>query len=68
LIPQNIWVAGRAQLPFLKALTRDTSNRVVTKSDLCPKYENAVCVANCPNEALFVVEHSKVKASQVVKA
>jgi carbon-monoxide dehydrogenase iron sulfur subunit len=49
------------------ALTRDTNNKVVTKSDLCPEHESTVCVANCLNEALFVVEHGKAKASQVVK-
>jgi carbon-monoxide dehydrogenase iron sulfur subunit len=38
------------------ALTRDTSNRVVAKCDLCPEHEMPVCVANCPNEALVVAE------------
>lgn len=36
------------------ALTRDRSNRVVAKCDLCPEQDIPVCVANCPNEALVL--------------
>ena len=49
------------------ALTRDTYNKVIAKCDLCPEYDVPICVANCPNEALFVAEYSETKASQVVK-
>ena len=38
------------------ALTRDTGNHVVAKCDLCPEHSVPVCVANCPNEALMLVE------------
>lgn len=38
------------------ALTRDLDNRVVAKCDLCPGREVPACVANCPNEALVLVE------------
>lgn len=48
------------------ALTRDLNNKVVTKCDLCPGREVPACVANCPNEALFVAEDSKVKTEQLV--
>jgi len=38
------------------ALTRDISNHVVVKCDLCPEEEVPACVANCPNEALILDE------------
>lgn len=34
------------------ALTRDISNSLIAKCDLCPEQAVPVCVANCPNEAL----------------
>ena len=37
-----------------EALTRDTSNKIVAKCDLCPEHMVPVCVANCPNEALVL--------------
>ena len=36
------------------ALTRDISNSLVVKCDLCPEQVVPVCVANCPNEALVL--------------
>ena len=36
------------------ALTRDTSNKIVAKCDLCPEHMVPVCVDNCPNEALVL--------------
>jgi carbon-monoxide dehydrogenase iron sulfur subunit len=36
------------------ALTRDMSNSLVVKCDLCPDQDIPVCVANCPNEALVL--------------
>ncbi|MBM3119359.1 MAG: 4Fe-4S dicluster domain-containing protein [Chloroflexi bacterium] len=38
------------------ALSRDVSRKVVAKCDLCPGYDVPACVANCPNEALVLVE------------
>ena len=34
----------------------DEKKGVVAKCDFCPEREVPACVANCPNEALFVVE------------
>ncbi len=36
------------------AITRDISNSLVAKCDLCPEQAMPVCVANCPNEALVL--------------
>ena len=36
------------------ALTRDISNSLVVKCDLCPDQDIPVCVATCPNEALVL--------------
>jgi len=41
------------------ALTRDLDNRVVAKCDLCIGSEVPACVANCPNEALKLVEEER---------
>ena len=38
------------------ALARDPGSHVVAKCDLCPEHPIPVCVANCPNEALMVVQ------------
>jgi carbon-monoxide dehydrogenase iron sulfur subunit len=38
------------------ALARDVFNKVVAKCDLCPEREVPACVANCPNEALSVLD------------
>jgi carbon-monoxide dehydrogenase iron sulfur subunit len=35
-------------------LTRDISNGIVAKCDLCPGWDIPACVANCPNEALVL--------------
>jgi Fe-S-cluster-containing hydrogenase component 2 len=43
-------------------------NKVVAKCDLCLGRDIPACVANCPNEALFVAEDSKAKAEQLVLA
>lgn len=48
------------------ALTRDASNKVVAKCDLCAGRDIPVCVANCPNEALFIAEDSEVGTKQLV--
>jgi carbon-monoxide dehydrogenase iron sulfur subunit len=37
-------------------LTRDTEHSIVVKCDLCPGKDTPICVANCPNEALFVMD------------
>ncbi len=49
-----------------RALTRDLDNKVVAKCDLCPESEVPACVANCPNEALMLVEHKKGGTLQTV--
>ncbi len=38
------------------ALTRDTANHRVLKCDLCPGETEPACMANCPNEALYMAE------------
>lgn len=38
------------------ALVRDTQRNVVIKCDLCADLVTPACVANCPNEALTLVE------------
>jgi carbon-monoxide dehydrogenase iron sulfur subunit len=38
------------------AIVRDQGKRIVAKCDFCPGRDVPVCVANCPNEALMVVE------------
>lgn len=38
------------------ALARDHGSHVVVKCDLCPEHAVPVCVVNCPNEALMLVE------------
>lgn len=38
------------------AITQDTAQGVVAKCDLCPGQATPACVANCPNEALFLAE------------
>jgi len=48
-------------------LTRDNGKKVVAKCDLCPGLEVPACVANCPNEALVVMEESAVKELAGVK-
>lgn len=50
------------------ALTRDISGKVVAKCDLCPGHEVPVCVANCPNEALYIADDNKVRTKQPVLA
>jgi len=42
------------------ALTRDAASKVVVKCDLCPGRDMPVCVANCPNQALSLVEEANV--------
>ena len=43
------------------ALTRDGDRKVVAKCDLCPGSDIPACVANCPNEALVLVEDVEVE-------
>jgi len=38
------------------AIVRDTAKGKSAKCDLCPGEEIPACVANCPNEALFLAE------------
>jgi len=45
-------------------LSRDMAQHVVLKCDLCPDHEIPVCVANCPNEALTLVEEKAGKTTQ----
>ena len=47
-------------------LTRDTVKKVVVKCDLCPEHDMPVCVENCPNEALFVVDDGKTSSDLVI--
>ena len=42
-------------------LTRDISQSVVIKCDLCPGQTIPVCVANCPNEALMLSADEEAK-------
>jgi carbon-monoxide dehydrogenase iron sulfur subunit len=41
------------------ALSRDMSNSLVAKCDLCPEQVTPVCVANCPNGALVLSTDSE---------
>ncbi len=41
------------------AIIRDTEGHKIIKCDLCPGLEVPACVANCPNEALVLVEEEK---------
>jgi len=50
------------------ALTRDLDNRIVAKCDLCIGSEVPACVANCPNEALKLVEEEASEESQAVSS
>jgi carbon-monoxide dehydrogenase iron sulfur subunit len=40
-------------------ITREKTRNVVAKCDLCQGSEIPACVANCPNEALMVVEEDQ---------
>jgi carbon-monoxide dehydrogenase iron sulfur subunit len=42
------------------ALARDGGRKVVAKCDLCPGSDVPACVANCPNEALVLIEEDKI--------
>lgn len=47
------------------SITREKGRSVVAKCDFCPGRDTPACVANCPNEALMVVEENtpeKIKA------
>lgn len=47
-------------------IIRDKDRNVAAKCDFCPGREVPACVANCPNEALMVVEEGepeKIRAS-----
>ena len=43
------------------ALARDKDRKIVAKCDLCQGNDIPACVANCPNEALVLLEDSKVE-------
>lgn len=51
--------------PFA-ALTRNIGENIVAKCDLCPDRDLPVCVANCPNEALVVIEDNVPETKQLV--
>lgn len=38
------------------ALVKDTEESIVAKCDLCPGRVTPVCVVNCPNEALVLID------------
>jgi carbon-monoxide dehydrogenase iron sulfur subunit len=40
------------------AIVRDQGKKTVAKCDFCPDRDMPACVANCPNEALMVVEEN----------
>ena len=40
------------------AIARDPGKKIVAKCDFCPDRDVPACVANCPNEALMVVEEN----------
>ncbi len=42
--------------PFGAVRRDETEKKAVGKCDLCPDLEVPACVANCPNEALLLVE------------
>jgi carbon-monoxide dehydrogenase iron sulfur subunit len=48
------------------AIARDINRKVVAKCDLCPDLETPACVANCPNEALSLVDDGKPAAVSVI--
>jgi carbon-monoxide dehydrogenase iron sulfur subunit len=52
------------------ALSRDKSNGLIAKCDLCPDHAVPVCVANCPNEALVLSTDKEVEETtqDLVKA
>lgn len=43
------------------AIAKDTERKVALKCDLCPDEEIPACVANCPNEALYVCDEDMVE-------
>ncbi len=47
------------------AIVRDKDRKIAAKCDLCPSRDIPACVANCPNEALVLVEDGETK--QLVK-
>jgi len=47
------------------AISRDSDRRIAAKCDLCPGSEIPACVANCPNEALTLVEAGKTDTAAV---
>ena len=50
------------------ALTKDTNKKVIAKCDFCPGQDIPVCVANCPNEALVLVEEAEEVSPELVGA
>ncbi len=38
------------------AIMIDSNRKVVAKCDLCPGRDIPACVANCPNEALYIID------------
>jgi carbon-monoxide dehydrogenase iron sulfur subunit len=46
------------------AITRDRGKKVVAKCDFCPGRDEPACVANCPNEALMIVEENELEKAR----
>jgi len=46
------------------AIVRDHGKKIVAKCDFCPGRDVRACVANCPNEALMVVEENDLEKSR----
>jgi carbon-monoxide dehydrogenase iron sulfur subunit len=47
------------------ALTKDETENIVAKCDLCPERDVPVCVVNCPNEALVVKDSGEATSSKL---
>ena len=47
------------------SITRDLGQKVVAKCDFCPDRDTPACVANCPQEALQIVEDDNGEGSAI---
>jgi len=45
------------------AIARDQGKKIAAKCDFCPDRDVPACVANCPNEALIVIEENGLEKS-----
>lgn len=48
------------------SIMRQQARHVVTKCDFCPGRDIPTCVANCPNEALMIVEEDELKENELL--